>query len=148
QELQVKRQTLRQAARYLAAADDARTRVQAVDPAVLARERGLDPVMLAAWFDLLGITGPSTPLTIETLFKERINSSGGYPFVKGWGNPGTPNVVANSSDRQVRIPGIMKPHSVVVHPSPTRQVAVGWRSPMTGLARIETRVVHAHPECG
>jgi Protein of unknown function (DUF1592)/Protein of unknown function (DUF1588)/Protein of unknown function (DUF1585)/Protein of unknown function (DUF1595) len=48
----------------------------------------------------------------------------------------------------VRIPGILKPHSVAMHPGPDRYVVVGWRSPMTGLARVEARAVHAHPECG
>ena len=44
----------------------------------------------------------------------------------------TPQLVANSSDQHVRIPGNMKPHSVAVHPSPKLQAAVGWRSPVAG----------------
>ena len=146
--LQAKRETLKDAARYLAAADEARSHQGKLDPGQLGRDRGLDSQMLAAWLDYLGIVGPDTPVKVETHFKERLQSNGGYPFVKGWGSPQTPSIVANSSDREVRIPGIVKPRSVAVHPSPTRNVAVGWRSPMTGLARIESRVVHAHPECG
>jgi hypothetical protein len=42
----------------------------------------------------------------------------------------------------------MKPHSVAVHPSPTLQAAIGWRSPAAMTLRIEATVTHAHPECG
>ncbi len=77
-----------------------------------------------------------------------METGGGYAFVKGWGTPATPSVVANSSDQEVRIPGTVKPHSVAVHPSPTQNVAVGWRSPIRGRARVEAKVVHAHPDCG
>ena len=40
----------------------------------------------------------------------------GHPFVTGWGSPDLPNVVANSSDKFVRIPGDLKGHGVAVHP--------------------------------
>ena len=103
--------------------------------------------MLAAWCDYLGIAGEGT-LAIDGLFTDRMESGGGYAFVKGWGTPATPSVVANSSDREVRIPGTLKPHSIAVHPSPTQNVAVGWRSPIRGRARVEAKVVHAHPGCG
>ncbi len=56
--------------------------------------------------------------------------------------------MANSSDREARIPGTLRPHGIAVHPSPTQNVAVGWLSPMSSLARIEARVLHAHPACG
>ncbi len=42
----------------------------------------------------------------------------------------------------------MKPHGVVVHPSPTLAAVVGWRSPISGPVKIEGKVTHAHPECG
>lgn len=148
QVLMAKRRTLKDAGRYLAAADSARDGQAGVDCAVLAKDHKLDSPMLAACLDLLGIAGSDTKATIESLFTERMESSGGHDFLKGWGSPGTPSVIANSSDREVRIPGIVKPHSIAVHPSPTDLVGVGWRSSMTGLARIEARVVHAHPECG
>ncbi len=59
-----------------------------------------------------------------------------------------PIVVANSSAQHVRIPGNLKPHSVAVHPSPSLRVAVGWKSPVSAVLRVEGRVQHAHPECG
>lgn len=144
--LTAKRKTFQDAAKYLAAAAEVRGRKTDVGIPDLARERNLDPLMLQAWLDYLGV-GAGT-LRIETLFSERMESGGGYAFVQGWGLPATPSVMANASDQQVRIPGIVKPHTIVVHPAPNRHVAVGWQSPIQGNIRIEPRVVHAHPECG
>ena len=147
--LEAKREIVkRDAARYLAVADEVRTGHAVGDPPTLAKDRGLDPELLAAWFDVLGIAGSGRAAIVDSLFTNRMERGGGYEFVKSWGSPETPSVVANSSGREVRIPGIMKPHSVAMHPSPTRKVVVGWRSPMTGMVHLEARVVHAHPECG
>ena len=33
---------------------------------------------------------------------------------------------------EVNIPGRLKPHGIVVHPSPELSVAIGWRSPIAG----------------
>src|SRR5262249_57036284 len=74
--------------------------------------------------------------------------SANYDFVQGWGTSETPLLLANSSDKHVRVPGNIKPHGVCVHPSPTLQAAVGWSSPITGIVRVEGKVTHAHPECG
>ncbi len=56
--------------------------------------------------------------------------------------------MASSGDTHVRIPGNMKPQGVVVHPAPTQNVVVSWRSPMDGTIGIEGSLTHAHPECG
>ncbi len=146
QGLAVKRQTLKEAAKYLAAVDEARKETSKVDAVVYATARQLDPDMLAAWFDYLGVVAQGD-LKIEGYLAGKQERAGSYDFVKGWGGD-LPTVLANSSDQQVRIPGIMNPHAVVVHPTPTQTAAVGWRSPLTGQIRIEARVVHAHPECG
>lgn len=145
--LEAKRTMLASAADYLAAVDAARQSATPLTAAALAEQRKLDPQLLTAWFDYLGIAGTPT-LKVETLFTEKHEKSGDYDFVKTWGPAATPVISANSSDQQVRVPGIMKPHSVAVHPSPTQNVAVGWRSPIAGRVRIETVVAHAHPECG
>lgn len=120
------------AARFLAAAAEA-------DPA------GVDPADLAAWREALGIGGPAR---IEGHFTTKIDRSSDYDFIKGWGSHETPNLVANSSGRHVRIPGNMKPHGVAVHPSPKLAVTVAWRSPAAAKARVEAKIQHAHPECG
>ncbi len=145
--LEARRALLASAADYLAAVDAARQSATPLTADTLAEQRNLDPQLLTAWFDYLGIAGTPT-LKVETLFTEKQEKSGDYDFVKSLGPAATPIISANSSDQQVRVPGIMKPHSVAVHPSPTQNVAVGWRSPITGRIRIETVVAHAHPECG
>lgn len=133
-------------AKCLAAADHAAKSQGKVDVAKLATEHGVDADDLSGWLSVLGIGAESTP-SLDYL-TGKITTAGGYDFVKGWGKSETPLVLANSSDRHVRVPGNMKPHGVCVHPSPTLNVAVGWRSPVAGEFRIEGKVTHAHPECG
>ncbi|MFO0917332.1 MAG: DUF1592 domain-containing protein [Planctomycetaceae bacterium] len=98
------------------------------------------------WFQYLGI-GSDAALKLDH-FTAKLNQVGGYEFVSGWGTAETPQIVANSSDQSVRIPGNMKAHGVTVHPSPTLATAAGWQSPLAGPVRIEATVTHAHPECG
>ena len=57
-------------------------------------------------------------------------------------------MLANSSDQDVRIPGLAKAHSVVAHPTPTHFAAVGWQSPIDGVVRVEASVADAHFDCG
>jgi hypothetical protein len=135
-------------ARYLALVDSLRSEQVTGDARKLAAAQSLDPELFAAWLDVLGIAGSGQSVVFESLFTNRMTRGGGYEFITSWGSPETPSVTANASDREVRIPGIMRPHSVAVHPAPTRNVAIGWRSPISGQARIEARVTHAHPECG
>jgi Protein of unknown function (DUF1592)/Protein of unknown function (DUF1588)/Protein of unknown function (DUF1587)/Protein of unknown function (DUF1585)/Protein of unknown function (DUF1595)/Planctomycete cytochrome C len=136
-----------QTARCLTAAAEAASVEVSVDPQKLARKHGVDADALVAWLNYLGI-GTGGPVQITSYFKTQIPNSAGYDFIKGWGSHDTPLLVANSSDQHVRIPGNMKPHSVAVHPSPTLQAVVGFRSPATASMRLQAKVTHAHPECG
>jgi len=133
--------------RYLAAAAEATAAQGNSDPAELARKHGIESDALGAWLDYLGI-GTGGAVELKDYFTSKIAGASGYDFISGWGVNETPLLVANSSDQHVRIPGNMKPHSVAVHPSPTLRAAVGWRSPVTALVRVEAFVTHAHPECG
>lgn len=138
--------TFAAAAKCLAAAAEASTNEGKIDRAELARRHGIEEEDLAGWLDYLGIgTDASVKLN---LLSGRVVRGGGYEFVKGWTSGELPNLVANSSDKHVRIPGNMKPHGVAVHPSPTEYSAVGWRSPVAAMLRVEGAVTHAHPECG
>jgi hypothetical protein len=138
-------QTLSATAKYLAAA--AQVEAGQTNLAELAGQNGLDPGALAAWLDYLGV-GSFGPVKVEGHFTDTFTNGSGYAFINGWGKSATPNLVANSSDQHVRIPGNMKPHSVAVHPSPTLAAAVGWRSTVTGRIRVQALIQHAHPECG
>jgi hypothetical protein len=131
--------------RSLEAVQEAEDR-SAAEPGDLAASYQVEPAVLQAWFAFLGI-GSGEALKLD-LFKNQMTKSGNYDFVQGWGSPDTPLLVANSSDQHVRIPGNMKAHGVAVHPSPKLNAAVGWRSPITSVVRVEATITHAHPECG
>lgn len=140
-------QALATTAKCLAAAAEASSaQGKAVVPE-LAKKHGVDADLLGAWLDYLGI-GTGGPVRIENHFVTKMTNVGGYAFVNGWGSGETPLLVANSSGEHVRIPGNMKPKGVAVHPSPTLQAAVAWRSSIASPVRIEAKVQHAHPECG
>lgn len=129
----------------LAAASEVAASDAPADLLELARRHQLDLDALEAWLDYLGIGSSNVALDH---FTTKIEKLAGYDFVQGWGEEGTPNLVANSSDQAVRIPGQLKARGVAVHPTPKLNVAVGWRSPQAMTLRIEGKVTHAHPECG
>ena len=114
--------------------------------AQLAQKHGVEPAVLAAWLDCLGIGAGEA--RIDSHITGKMESAQNYDFIKGWTGADALSVTANSSDQHVRVPGNMKPHSVAVHPSPKLRVIVGWRSPVAATVRVEGLVQHAHPECG
>jgi len=133
-------------AKSLDAAAEASESEGEVDTAKLAEKHGVDPEALKAWLDYLGI-GSNRHL-ILTHFATPLPRPSTYDFVKGWGSPDLPSLLANSSNENVRVPGNMKAHGVAVHPTPNLVAAVGWQSPVKSAMRIEGKVTHAHPECG
>lgn len=135
------------AEKSLTAADEAAQSRDAFDTAELARKHDVPPEVLASWLDLLGL-GAGDGLAPDAYLQGKIEKASGYDFVNGWGPGATPNMVANSSDTHVRVPGNLKSHSVAMHPSPSLRVAAGWLSPVAGDFRIAGKVQHAHPECG
>ncbi len=142
-----RRSTLDQTRKYLAAAAEApagsdRARIEA-----LARSHGLPADALAAWLDYLGLAGEA-PARIEGYLTEKDTRGGGYEYVHSWRSGELPALVANSSDMEVNIPGRLKPHGIVVHPSPELSVAIGWRSPIAGRVRVAATVADAHGGCG
>ena len=132
--------------RYLGAAAEA-AGAASIEPAQLALKHGLEADVLAGWLNYLGL-GAGGETKVQGHFTNTLKGASGYEFVKGWGSTETPSLLANSSDQHVRIPGNMKPHGVVVHPSPKLQAAVGWQSPLATTVRVQATVTHAHPECG
>ncbi|MDP7017179.1 MAG: DUF1592 domain-containing protein [Pirellulaceae bacterium] len=141
---EVRRERLSKVAKYLAAAS-ARGDENVTQ---LAARHGVDEAGLRGWLEYLAISKPGVPVAVTGHYTKQMRKGGNYDFIQGWGTTGTPSVSANSSDQQVRIPGIARPHSVFVHPSPTLFTAIGWRSPTSGVVRIDARLSDAHPECG
>lgn len=134
-------------AKYLAAADEVRLNTGPADLAAVAQRHQLEPASLVAWLDYLGIAA-AAPTQLKGHLSDKIPSASNHNFIQGWGKLDTPLLFANSSDQEVHVPGLMKPHSVAVHPGPQVSAAIGWQSPIEGDVRIEARVVRAHPECG
>lgn len=130
----------------LAAAAEVTSPMDQTKLAQLARQYRVDPLVLAAWLDYLGLGKESS--TITSPLTQKLEKVESYDFVKGWVGSDALGVLANSSDMNVRIPGNLKAHSVAVHPSPTLRVVVGWHSPVATTLRIEGTVQHAHTECG
>ena len=112
----------------------------------VAKRHNVNPQLLDVWAKYL-LPGVAGPVQVTEHFINKLPNAT-YDFIAGWGVPETPSVTANSSDQQVRIPGISKPHSLVVHPSPTLFVAIGWRSPIDGIIQVDASLSDAHPECG
>ncbi len=140
-----RRQMLLDTEKYLAAAEEAAEARGGFDVKSLAARHGVEAVGLKSWLDFLGIGSGS--VVISGRITEKFLQSSGYDFIQGWSGRDALSVVANSSDQEVRIPGLMRPHSVAVHPSPSLKVAVGWMSPFAGQFRIEGFVLPAHSEC-
>ena len=111
-----------------------------------AARHELNAKLLQAWASRLGV-GPSQSLVVSGLF-EKTEIHGDYEFIRSWGTGETPSIGANSSDQEVRVPGIARPNSVFAHPSPTLYVAAGWRSPIDAEMKITAHIADAHPECG
>ena len=140
-------QVLATVSKCLAAAAEAAASETPPELPALAQKHQVEPDLLAAWLEYLGI-GTGSAVKIDSHLKEKNTSANNYDFIKGWGPPATPNVSANSSDQHVRIPGNMKPHSIAMHPFPTLNIVAGWRSPVAGKFKVDAKVQHAHPECG
>lgn len=146
QELSARReQVFRSAAPCLAAAAEA-SQSPGFNLAALAQKHAVNAEVLGAWLDYLGI-GTNSQVQVN-LLTGQIPKSGNYDFIQGWGSDETPLLIANASTNAVRVPGNMKGSAVAVHPSPTLNIGVGWRSPQSGPVRVEAIVTHAHPECG
>ena len=111
----------------------------------LSRKHAVDPQLLSGWLSYLGI-GAAEPQFAKLLDKkvERIE---GWPAVNGWGGAGPLQVIANSSDEQLRIPGTMKPHGVAMHPDAKQRVIVGWRSPVLATVQITGGIEGVHVGC-
>ncbi|TVP96664.1 MAG: DUF1592 domain-containing protein [Planctomycetaceae bacterium] len=143
-----RRQTLiRQTADCLAAVDAAERSAEPIDVATLSARHAVDRPALAGWLGLLGITA-DTDVTLPTLLTRKLDGTADYRFIRGWVGDDALSVLSNSSDADVRAPGLFKAGGVVVHPSPTVSAVIAWRSPMTGRVTIDGELFDAHSECG
>jgi RNAse (barnase) inhibitor barstar len=118
------------------------------DVAKVAADHKIDAETLNVWLDYLAI-GQGSAVKVEGHFTKKTKFT--LKAITGWAaNTGDslPSVIANSADKDVRIPGLVKAHSVVSHPTPTHFTAAGWQSPIDGVVRVEASVADAHFACG
>ncbi len=115
----------------------------ALTPDAFAQSRGLQSWALKQWRDALGL-GDYTPLT------RHITNIGPDAGVTGWqGAADCPNLLVNTTSKPHVITTLtLPPRSVAVHPGPHSGVVVAWRSPISGMVRIQGRVADADPNGG
>ncbi len=113
----------------------------------LAAKHRVAPAILNAWLEYLGIRSSQTSSVTDHLLTATASIEG-HSFINGWTGSDALSVLANASDQQVRIPGVMYPKSIAAHPSPSRAVAVAWQSPIQGEIKIGGAIQHVHSECG
>lgn len=131
----------------LAAAAEVADGVPRRDVAAVAQRHDIAIELLQPWLDLLGL-GTRPDAVNRSPFTTILDRPSTYDFVRGWGSKDTPLLLANASDQEVRIPGTLRAHGVVVHPSRTLAAVVAWQSPCATTVRVTARVRHAHHECG
>lgn len=146
-ELERLRKELKRTGQYLNAIDEMRLNQKKVEETAILKDQSLDLTMLQAWSKLVGYDGVSAASPAKLMLNKLTNINGSS-WVNGWGSPATPSVIANSSGETMRVPGILKPHSVAVHPSPAESVVASWTSPVDATLDIETVVNDAHGDCG
>ncbi|MBI1832164.1 MAG: DUF1592 domain-containing protein, partial [Planctomycetes bacterium] len=144
------------ASKYLAAVAKAANEPKATLDELATRD-GLDAAFLKQWAKVLALdpqknskNAPARVAAPLTLLDDKTTPNNQRPAIRGWKKKGTdlPVVVANSSDQTLQIPGRVSGRTIGVHPTPQEFVAVTWKSPIAGSARIVARVAHAHPACG
>ena len=108
-----------------------------------AAKAGLKGYALRQWQDYLS-------LNEYRLMALPFDKLQGVEGVYGYNAPmGTPSLTANTNNEaKMILTFTLPPRSVCVHPGPTNGVAIGWKSPISGMVEISGRVVDADPACG
>ncbi|HET6406904.1 MAG TPA: DUF1587 domain-containing protein, partial [Chthoniobacteraceae bacterium] len=93
------------AAECLAAVDEIAGSPDAESVARVAKKRNVDPVAVAAWLECLGLSTAES--RIDSLLTQKTRGEKDNDFIAGWKGVDPLSVVANPSDKLVRIPGYM-----------------------------------------
>ena len=127
-------------ARYLEAAIAVKTES---DITKLSSAYNIDAESLKIWLDYLAI-GRASAVKVEGHLNKRVNIRDGINGFAADSPDSLPSIIANSSDKDERIPGLAKANSLVVHPTPSHFSAIGWQSPIEGEVKVEAHVIDAH----
>ncbi|MCA9161139.1 MAG: hypothetical protein KDA72_22565, partial [Planctomycetales bacterium] len=100
------------------------------------------------WVDLLGLGG-HRQREIRGQFTDELSNIGGNAALNGLGVDQTPNMLANQSTEEIRVSTLTVPaRGIVMHPSPTQESMVAWRSPINGHVTISGLVADSDGNCG
>jgi len=114
----------------------------------IAAAKELNPRLLEKWAELVGL-GNRAKREVTGLFTEKLIRGQGYDAINGWGSDQTPSLLTNSSQDAISFLTLTVPaRGVTVHPSPTLESVVAWRSPLDGKVQIEGLVADADNKCG
>jgi hypothetical protein len=86
----------------------------------------------------------STPVFLT----ERRDNNAGRAELKSWSLGSEPSVFVNSAAEPIKVWTTLPARSVFVHPGQKRNVAIAWKSPISGELLITGRVADAHPAGG
>ncbi len=148
----LRQQALADTAQYLAAAHWAQQRAQqSAEPieiaSVLAAHPDLNRQVLDNWFQLLGVSAHGQTVLGDRIDR-KLEQAGQHESVQGWVGDDALSVLANISDEDVRIPGLLRAHGVAVHPSPSRSVVLAWQSPIETTVEVLGQLIDADTNCG
>lgn len=133
-------------ARYLAAVAELRSTNKS--KADVLKNGGFNQRLFKNWAELVGLS-KREKRDIAGHLKTKITTANGYADVRGWGTSSTPNLLANRSDKDISFLTLTVPaRSVVMHPSPTQESVLAWRSPMDGAIKLSGLVADADDVCG
>lgn len=114
----------------------------------IAKRRKLDVVVAGRWAALVQL-GQSVLLEAKGHFVEKHVKVAGNPDIRGWGSAQTPSLTGNASGKPASFSTLSMPaRSVIVHPSPSKEAIVYWRSPIAGKIGYSGLVADADGNCG
>ncbi|MBC8326136.1 MAG: DUF1592 domain-containing protein [Verrucomicrobia subdivision 3 bacterium] len=114
----------------------------------VAKGRGLDARLLANWAAAVQLGKFAQPV-VKGRFTKKNSNIGGYADIRGWGVAATPSMLVNASKDTRRFSTLIVPgRSVHVHPSPTQEAIVWWRSPLAGKVRLTGFFADSDAVCG
>ena len=114
----------------------------------IAKEDGLNALVLKQWSQFVGIGRPSKR-EIRGHFTNKQVKVHGHEEVNGWGPNQTPNILANRSKEDISFLTLTVPaRGVTLHPSPTQEAVAHWRSPLEGKIQIKGLVADVDNVCG
>lgn len=114
----------------------------------VAAEKDLNAELLARWVALVRFKRQESR-QIQGHFTDSLTAVEGNKAINGWGLLSTPSILTNQSTDGVTLSTLTIPaRGVVVHPAPTQESVVAWRSPVAGGVELNGLVADADNNCG